>query len=91
MLIVLLVATPDACEPVVGPGAAAQLRALGISRVSVLRDGPSTGVVLEGWAFRPGDIADATRAIFPSATKEVRTFHEIEHVAVPATATRRSA
>lgn len=89
MAIVLLVATTSAGESIVGPDAAHRLQALGISRISLLRDGSSTGVVLEGWAFDPVQADEATRAIFPGGSAEVRTFHEIEHVAVRTTQSRR--
>ena len=82
MALVLLVAGTAAGEPIVGPDTADRLHALGISRISLLRDGSSTGVVLEGWAFDPAQADAATRAIFPGGNAEVRTFHEVEHVAV---------
>ena len=82
MAIVLLVAATDTAEPNVGLEAAERLRALGISRLSLLRDGSSTGIVLEGWAFDPARAQEATRAIFPGSNAEIRTFHEIAQVAV---------
>ena len=85
MAMVLLVAAPDAGEPNVGPGCADLLRQLGISRISLLRDGSVTGVVLEGWAFDPAQADEASRAIFPGMNAAVRTFREIEHVAVSGT------
>jgi len=82
MAVVLLIAAGEAGEPVVGPDAAERLRELGITRVSLLRDGQAMGLVLEGWAFDPTRADDASRAIFPGGTARVRTFHEIERVAV---------
>jgi hypothetical protein len=82
MAILLLVAASDAAEPNVGPGAVERLGQLGISRISLLRDGSTTGVVLEGWAFDPSRADEATRAVFPGNSAAIRTFHEIEHVAV---------
>jgi hypothetical protein len=82
MALVMLVASGEAGEPVVGPDTAERLRELGITRVSLLRDGKATGLVLEGWAFDPTRAGDATRAIFPGADARVRTFHEIERVDV---------
>jgi hypothetical protein len=83
MAVVLLVAASGAGEPVVGPTIAHQLRDLGITRISLLRDGLTTGLVLEGWAFDPNRADDASRVIFPGGGASVRTFHEIERVAVP--------
>jgi hypothetical protein len=48
----------------------------------LLRDGISTAVVLEGWAFNPAGIDDAVRAVFADGGPRVRTFHEIEHVVI---------
>jgi hypothetical protein len=80
--VAMLVAGPDAAEPVVGPEAAERLAHLGITRVSLLADPAGVGVVLEGWAFDPADIDDAVRAIFPYGSAGLRILHEIEHVAV---------
>jgi len=82
MAIAMLVAGPDAAEPIVGPEVAARLADLGISRISVLADRSGLGVVLEGWAFDPAHIADAVRAIFPISSVRVRVLHEVERVAV---------
>lgn len=81
-MIVLLVADETLGEPVMGPEVAGRLQSLGVSRISLLRDGQSNGVVLEGWAFDPTRIDEAARAIFPGTGAEVRTFHEVEHVTV---------
>lgn len=82
MAIAMLVAGPDADEPVVGPEAAQRLATLGITRISLLQDRSGIGVVLEGWAFDPARIDEAVRAIFPDGSAGIRIFHEIEHVAV---------
>ena len=90
MAVVLLIAPANAGEPVIGPASAVTLQRLGITRVSLLRDGATTGLVLEGWAFDPTRADDATRAIFPGGHNAVRTLHEIEHVAVAGRADRRT-
>jgi hypothetical protein len=82
MAIAMLVGDRDAGQPVVGPAAAAELAALGISRVSLLSDSAGIGVVLEGWAFDPARIDAAVRAVFPDMGAAVRVFREIEHVAL---------
>ena len=84
MAVAMLVGGRDAGQPVVGPEAAAQLAALGITRVSLLADPTGIGVVLEGWAFNPADIDQAVRAMFPDGSAGLRILHEIEHVAVSA-------
>jgi hypothetical protein len=80
--VALLVTGPETAEPVVGPEAAERLARLGVTRVSLLADPSGVGVVLEGWAFAPADIDEAVRAMFPDGTAGIRTFREIEHVAV---------
>lgn len=82
MAIAMLVADPDAGEPVVGPDAAERLAGLGISRISLLQDPSGIGVVLEGWAFDPARIDEALRALFPDTGAGVRVFREVENVAV---------
>jgi hypothetical protein len=82
MGVVLLVATAEAGEPVVGPETADRLNELGISRIALLRDSRTTGVVLEGWAFDPTRADAASRVIFPGGQGQVRTFHEVEQVVV---------
>jgi hypothetical protein len=82
MAIAMLVAGPDAGEPVVGPDAAERLAVLGISGISLLQDSSGNGVVLEGWAFDPARIDEAVRVMFPDGGTGVRVFREVEHVAV---------
>lgn len=86
MAVVLFLASPTAGEPVVGPSAAASLAALGVTRISLLRDATTVGVVLEGWAFDPVRSGEAARAVFPDGTEAVRTLHEVGQLAVAATA-----
>ena len=90
MAVAMLLAGMDAGQPVVGPAAAAELAALGITRVSLLIDPTGIGVVVEGWAFDPARIDAAVRAVFPDMSAAVRVFREIEHVAVSAGAERSS-
>lgn len=78
----MLVSTADAGEPVVGPGVAERLAALGVTRISLLRDPDGIGVVLEGWAFDPARIDEAVRVVFPTGGSTIRILHEIERVAV---------
>lgn len=89
MAIAMLVAGPDAAEPIVGPEVAERLAQLGISRISLLADHTGVGVVLEGWAFDPAQIDDAVRAMFPGGTDGVRILHEVELVAVAEAPGRR--
>jgi len=89
MPVALLMGDREAGQPVVGPAAAAELAALGITRVSLLADPAGIGIVLEGWAFDPARIDAAVRAVFPDMSATVRVFREIEQVAVSAGAERR--
>jgi hypothetical protein len=89
MAIAMLVAGPDAGEPVVGPDAAERLAGLGVSRISLLQDPSGVGVVLEGWAFDLARIDEAVRAMFPDRKADVRVLREVEHVAVPTASGKR--
>lgn len=82
MSMAMLTGSRDIGQPVVGPVAVGRLAALGITRISLLGDQISFGVVLEGWAFDPARIDEAVRAVFPDRSDAVRVFREIEHVAV---------
>jgi hypothetical protein len=59
-------------ERSLGAAAAAQLAALGVTRVAVLRNDETLGFLLEGWAFNPARSArqalDALAADARSAT-----------------------
>lgn len=82
MATLVLIADIDAGDPLVGPDSATRLGRIGVSHITLLRDGISTAVVLEGWAFNPAGIDDAVRAVFADGGPRVRTFHEIEHVVI---------
>jgi hypothetical protein len=57
-LVVLLVANDDPATEI-GSDVAQALATLGVTSISVLRDGQTTALVLEGWAF---DVDRATSA-----------------------------
>lgn len=82
MATVLLVAARPAGEPVLGPDVAERLAALGISRITLLRDPSSTAVILEGWAFDPARTNEVTGALFPTGSPNLRTYHEVQYVGV---------
>ena len=78
----MLISGRDAAEPVVGPGVAERLAALGVTSLSLLRDPDGIGIVLEGWAFDPARIDEAVRVVFPAGQSTIRILHEVERVAV---------
>jgi hypothetical protein len=86
----MLIGGRDIGQPVVGPQAAGRLAELGITRVSLLGDPSSVGVVLEGWAFDPARTDEAVRVVFPDRTDAVRVFREIQQVSVTPMAFERS-
>jgi hypothetical protein len=61
MVVVLFPVSDE--EPRLQPGALATLGRLGVTSVALLRDGSVAGLVLEGWAFDPGDATQAARAV----------------------------
>ena len=91
MVTVLLVAGRPDGEPVVGPDVAERLATLGISRITLLRDPSSTAVILEGWAFDPARINEATGALFPTGGANLRTYHEVQYVGVSSAYQERDA
>jgi hypothetical protein len=67
-VLVLLVANNDPAAEF-GPAVAAQLAALGVTSLSVLRDTQTTAVAMQGWAFDPARSADAAaQALAPGGT-----------------------
>jgi hypothetical protein len=59
--VVLLPISND--EPSLEPAVLEELSRLGVTSIALLRDPSLAGLVLEGWAFDPGDAAQAARAI----------------------------
>lgn len=53
MATMLVLLPGNAHDPALGPEFVGRLARLGITRVVVLRDRATVGVVLEGWAFDP--------------------------------------
>lgn len=77
MLVLLLANEDPAVE--VGPGVAQELALLGVTSVSVLRDGHTTAVALEGWAFdidRSAEAAVRVLAADPAAVRVLRPIVE---------------
>ena len=53
----------------IGPAEAAQLGALGVTSVTLLRDAQAVAVVLEGWAFSPARSARRAAAALGNAAE----------------------
>jgi hypothetical protein len=53
----------------IGSAEAAQLAALGITNVTLLRDAETVAIVLEGWAFSPARSARAAAAALGDASR----------------------
>lgn len=66
----------------VGPGIAQQLATLGVTSVSVLRDGQTTALALEGWAFDPDRSADEAAGIVAADPSAVRILRPVVESAV---------
>jgi hypothetical protein len=81
MVVVLFSASNE--EPNLQPAALAELRRLGVTSVSFLRDESIAGLVLEGWAFDSSDASEAA-CLVAGACEGVRTLHPLLHVAVAA-------
>jgi hypothetical protein len=63
----------------------AQLARLGVTRVEVVRDEQTLGIVLEGWMFDPESSAEAAAAAV-GTTPAVRTLRPVVHLTVAAAA-----
>jgi hypothetical protein len=88
VLVLLLANQGPAGE--VGPDAAQQLAALGITSVSVLRDEQTTAIALEGWAFDPDRSAEAAARLVAADPAAVRVLRPVVESALHPAATQRS-
>jgi hypothetical protein len=68
-------------DPSIGPEAAARLADLGVTHVSLLRDGETVAVVLDGWAFDPVVSSAAVRGAL-GASGPVRALYPLAHVSL---------
>jgi hypothetical protein len=82
-VLVLLVANENPAAEV-GPGVAQELAALGVTSLSVLRDGQTTAVALEGWAFDADRSAEAAARAVAADSAEVRVLRPIVESALHA-------
>jgi hypothetical protein len=62
-----------------------ELARLGITSVALVRDRCVAGLVLEGWAFDPGDAPQAACAVAGSR-EGIRMLHPLAHLAVSSVA-----
>jgi hypothetical protein len=80
MLVVLL---PDGGrEFSLGPAAARQLAALGVTRLAVLRNDETLSFVLEGWAFNPARSARQTLDALAADTRSATTLQLVMETAL---------
>jgi len=78
----VLVLFPAAEEtPTLRPATLERLAELGVTSISLLRDGSTAGLVLEGWAFDTERGADAARAVTGSRD-DVRILKPLMQIAV---------
>jgi hypothetical protein len=82
-ILVVLMPSSDA-EPSLQQAAVAELAHLGITKVALLRDDRTFGLVLEGWAFDAGRSAEAVVAAVAGGASRVRTLHPLLEMAVSA-------
>jgi hypothetical protein len=73
-------------EPALQPAALAALARLGVTSVSLLRDGETAGLVLEGWALDPAR-ADEAAQTAAGARDGVRTLQPLMQMAISANPT----
>ena len=68
-------------DVVLSPASAKRLAQLGVTRLDLLRDGQTVGVVLEGWAFDADRDAAAAVAVV-AGDRRARTFLPVIRVDV---------
>lgn len=81
MATVAFLVNGDPSAAMLGPVVADRLARLGVTSVTVLRDGDAACVVLDGWAFDP-DVSSAAAARAIGADASSRTFHAVMQSAV---------
>jgi hypothetical protein len=86
MLVVLL--HDSGREHSLGSEAARQLAALGVTRVTVLRNDETLGFVLEGWAFTPGHSARQALDALAADTRSATTLRPVMETALHFDSTR---
>lgn len=62
--------------------ALAELAALGVTTLALVRDDRAVGVVLEGWAFAPPDSAAAAVAIVAAGQRSARALLPVGEMAL---------
>ena len=80
----MLIISADGGDVTVGPETLGRLAALGVTSVSVLRDGEELALVLEGWAFEPQASAHAAMSALNASSSGARLFHAIAQMNVSA-------
>lgn len=78
-MLVLLPGNPH--DPAIGPESASQLALLGVTRVVVLRDESTVGVVLEGWAFDPAR-SEREAVALVGAQGSIRALQPVAEISV---------
>ncbi len=91
MAVAILIADDVVPGPELRPEIVRRLAEIGVTGISLLRDGGGVGVVLEGWAFDPADIDEAAQVVFPAGIERVRRLREIGRLALTAAAAEGSA
>jgi hypothetical protein len=61
----MLVLLVEDAEVTISATTSQHLARIGVSRVELLRDAHTTAIVLEGWAFDPGDADAIAQAVTP--------------------------
>lgn len=80
---VVVIFETSGTEPALPPESLERLADLGVSRIALLRDETTAGLVLEGWAFDPVHARDAVLATV-GAGAGARTLQPLAQIAVSA-------
>ena len=82
MLVLFETAAPDVT---VDPAAIDALAAIGVTHLTLVRDGRSVGVVLEGWAMEPATCTDAALAALAGHNGSARVLAPVGELAFSTT------
>jgi hypothetical protein len=74
---ILLVLMPARTKACLRSDALAALARLGVTRVALVHDERSTGVVVEGWAFDPIGSSEAVIAAVSGSSRRARTLQPL--------------
>lgn len=91
MPMVVLLLPHAAGQPSIAPEAIRRLAELGVTHLTLVRDGETVGLVLEGWAFDPDLSTHAALHALAGGTQPARTLFPLTQMVLPRIGSQLSA